>query len=481
MDRQRALRWLIRPTPLAVAAGVAVALTTLGVGTHTTVATASDHGSAQNVLVNISGNSAKFGSVFPQVAVSPVDDDTVAVAWRQYTLPVDTNAPKDARTAACHVSVSTDAGRTFKDTDITPYFRADPDATALGLYYCNAPWVTFGPDGRIYAGGSVFTANGTTGALPKQGRAMVTVSTDNGTTWAQGIWGIDLAKLAPGLTGLNGGMAPQDTPWDGSNGFTDPTTGTFYSTAGVYVVASDDHAGTFGTVNQPNVAGWPRSAGGTMTAASGILAEPFVASATTVAGTHCPCLALATSTDEGKTFTAHLIAQAADFSTTGTTRYPVAAADRSRAGHFAVVAYTADHLSVRVYITTDAGRTWKTVTPRTPAGEPVVNANQVSVGYTADGRVLVVWRGFHRDQGAFDTYAALVDNGHAGTTVKVSPERSVYPPLTYLGNYGDGNGAGDFTTWITGNREYAYIAFPYSPGALVEDTYLARVPLSSLK
>jgi hypothetical protein len=476
------LHRLVSPTRLAAIAGVAAVVATLGLGAHNTTATVAEHGSPPSpTLSNISGNTAQFGSVFPQVAVSPTDNNTVAVAWRQYTLPVDTNAPKDARTAECHVSVSGDGGKTFKDTDITPIFRANSAAVAVGLYYCNAPWVTFGPDGSIYAGGSVFTANGTTGALPKQGRAMATVSRDGGATWSQGGWGIDLAAFAPGLTGLNGGTAPEDTPWDGSNGFADPQTGTFYSTAGVYVVASDDRAATFGTVHQPDVAGWTRSAGGTMSAGGGILAAPFVASATPVAAATCPCLSLATSTDEGTTFTAHLVARAGDFSTTGTTRYPVSAADRQRAGHFAIAVYTADHRSVKVYYTEDAGRTWRSVTPRVPGGEAVVNANQVSVGYTADGRILVVWRGFHRDQGAFDTYAALAGNGRFGATVKVSPERSVYPPLTYLGNYGGGNGAGDFTTWITGNRDYAFVAFPYSPGALVEDTYFARIPLSSMK
>ena len=41
-------------------------------------------------------------------------------------------------------------------------------------------------------------------------------------------------------------------------------------------------------------------------------------------------------------------------------------------------------------------------------------------------------------------------------------------------------GGGDFTTWITGNREFAFVAFPYAPKGLVEDTYLARVPLAMM-
>jgi hypothetical protein len=420
--------------------------------------------------------------VFPQVNVSPANGKTVAVAWRQYSLPVDTNAAKGARTAECHVSLSTDAGKTFKDTNLMPYLRRERiSAAEPELWFCNAPWVTFGRDGTVYAGGSVYTANGETGPEPKQGRAMVTVSRDGGTTWSKGVFGVKLDKFAPGLTGLNGGMEPKDTPWDGSNGFVDPTTGTFYSTAGAYIAASNDHGATFGTVHSPTVAGWPQQRVGTMTSVAGTLAAPFIATQTPVAGTNCPCLALATSTDQGKTFTPHLVAQAKDFNSQSTTRYPVAAADPAHPGHFAITVYAPDHNSVKVFYTENGGQTWKSAAPRPePSDPPVVSTNQVGVGYTADGRILLVWRGFHRDAGAFDTFAALLNKDHFGATVKVSPQPSVYPTLTYLGNYGVGTGANDFTTWITGSKDYAFVAFPYAPMGLVEDTDFARIPLSSM-
>ena len=66
-------------------------------------------------------------------------------------------------------------------------------------------------------------------------------------------------------------------------------------------------------------------------------------------------------------------------------------------------------------------------------------------------------------------------------TVKVSPELSIYPPLTYAGNYGNGNGGGDFTTWVQGNTSTAFVAFPYVPRGEVLDTYVAKVPLSLLQ
>jgi hypothetical protein len=53
--------------------------------------------------------------------------------------------------------------------------------------------------------------------------------------------------------------------------------------------------------------------------------------------------------------------------------------------------------------------------------------------------------------------------------------------LTYAGNYGNGNGAGDYTTWVQGSTEKAFVAFPFAPAGAVLDTELAAVPLSLLK
>ena len=61
---------------------------------------------------------------------------------------------------------------------------------------------------------------------------------------------------------------------------------------------------------------------------------------------------------------------------------------------------------------------------------------------------------------AFNTFAAMFSGGNFGPTVKLSPELSEYPPLTYAGNYGNGNGGGDFTTWVTANDTDAFVAFP---------------------
>jgi hypothetical protein len=211
-------------------ASLAIAIATGIAGRPSAQAPADPGATAGVVLTNISKNSDKFASVFPQVAVSPADDRVMAVAWRQYSLPIDTNAPKGPRTAECHVAISKDTGASFKDTNLMSYLRRDRiSAAEPELWYCNAPWVAFGPDGTIYAGGSLYTANGVTGSEPKQGRARLTVSGDGGATWSPGTHGITPTTFAPGTSAPT---APENTPWDGANGLVDPKTGAFFTLAG---------------------------------------------------------------------------------------------------------------------------------------------------------------------------------------------------------------------------------------------------------
>ena len=80
-------------------------------------------------LVNISQTTEFYATAVPQVAVSRVDPNLVAVAWRKYGLPINTNAgaAPGERTADCHVAVSTDGGQTFHDTDLMPMLRQHTD------------------------------------------------------------------------------------------------------------------------------------------------------------------------------------------------------------------------------------------------------------------------------------------------------------------------------------------------------------------
>jgi len=338
------------------------------------------------------------------------------------------------------------------------------------LWGCNAPWVAIANDNTMYFGGALFTAGGVIQTEPKAGRAGVSVSTDTGTMWSKMIPGIMINRFMSGMRGLNGGMNQEDTPWDGANGIVDPVTGTFYSTAGAYISASEDKGKTFGTVYEGR---------GTASAAFGnVVAARNVANRD---GEKCPCLVVSTTTDKGKAWTESVVAHSTAWNPSGTIRYPVSAASPAKAGHYAVAAYQPDHRSVKVYYTSDGAKTWKMATPKPiPANVPVSSVSQVGIGYTTDGKILLTWRGF-RNPGAFHTFVAMLDNDTFGPTVKVSAELSMYPPLTYAGNYGNGNGGGDFTTWVQGSTDAAFVAFPYAPVGVALDTYVAKVPLSILK
>ncbi len=421
-------------------------------------------------LVNISKNTPKFASVFPQVAVSRSNPNLVAVAWRQYGVPIDTNALREDRVAECHVAISKDGGKTFTDRNMMDVLRTPGGNGQPLLWGCNAPWVAIAKDGTMYFGGALFTAGGVVQVEPKAGRAAVSTSTDGGATWSKMVPGIMLDRFMPGMTGLGGGMNQEDTPWDGANGFVDPQTGTMYSMAGAYMSASDDKGKSFGTVYQGK---------GTSSAAFG-----NVVGARTVQeweGAKCPCLIASVTSDKGKTWTETLVAQALQYNNSGTVRYPIAAASPAKAGNYAIGVYQPDHKTVKVYYTTDNAKTWKMATPRPiPEGVASTNANQVDVGYTTDGHILLTWRGFRNAQ-VFNTFVAMMTGDTFGPTIKVTPEPSIYPAMIAVGNYNATAGGGDFTTWVTGNNEYAFVATPYMPGGVAEDTYLAKVPLSLLK
>src|SRR5213082_2367424 len=103
-------------------------------------------------LVNISQFAVNSASAFHRVAVSRRDPNLVAVAWREYGLPINTNAGAGPgeRTADCHVSVSTDGGSTFHDTNLMPILRQNTGDPELPRARCSttsrarAHWVTRG-------------------------------------------------------------------------------------------------------------------------------------------------------------------------------------------------------------------------------------------------------------------------------------------------------------------------------------------------
>src|SRR5207249_12286006 len=92
--------------------------------------------------------------------------------------------------------------------------------------------------------------------------------------------------------------------------------------------------------------------------------------------------------------------------------------------------------------------------------------------------------------GWLETFAELLHSERFVSTVRVSPQSSRYPTRTTTGamvpnaaNYNLNNGGGDFSTFITGNHQTAFVGFSYAPGnpdTSTLDTYFAKIPLTTM-
>src|SRR5438270_6177826 len=108
---------------------VAFAIAVLTLGTMINGVSAATPAAQSISLIDISQTTESFATGVPQVAVSRVDPNLVAVAWRKYGLPINTNAgaAPGERTADCHVAISNDGGNTFTDKDLMPIMRHHTD------------------------------------------------------------------------------------------------------------------------------------------------------------------------------------------------------------------------------------------------------------------------------------------------------------------------------------------------------------------
>ena len=271
---------------------------------------------------NISKNTEKFASVFPQVAVSPVDPKIVAVAWRHTPYRL-TRTPRKARgrpsaTWRCR-TMRARPSRT--PTSCRSAARA-PQRRGTGAVVLQR---AVGRDrlrqDDLRRRRPLHRERGRRRRAEAGARALDRVERRRRDV-EPGTHGITPTTFAPGM---NAPKTVDATPWDGANGLVDAKTGAFLTIAGGAFAMSQDQAKTFGLVYQTTLpAGWQRQGNGTMSVSHGVLGAPFFATAVPVHGAKCPCLAFGTSADYGKTpLTPHLVAQADAINTSGTVRYPI--------------------------------------------------------------------------------------------------------------------------------------------------------------
>ena len=323
--------------------------------------------------VNLSRLSPRFTAGVPMMAIDPTDPKTIVVIWRAFSLPLwEPNSGGERPTANCFLSVSHDGGSTFAKQRLA--------LTTDALPGCNAPFVVAGSDGAIHAGASVFSWGPPVKGGTWPGHAAIVTSTDGGKSFGPPTVAVGTETVERFDAGIMPIVPATPTPWDGGRAAIDATTGTLFVSgsraippgrpehAQRYITASHDGGETFGRIHAIDFSDWPERWDGDFVSSYGTLAVAYVAASTPDAGVQCPCAIFETSIDEGKTFSRHLVARAAAFSTAELVHYPQLAADRAHAGRFAFTLVAADRSAVKVMITNDGGATWRTVPVPQPAG-----------------------------------------------------------------------------------------------------------------
>ena len=405
------------------------------------------------------------GTGEPEVEISPKDPDTIVVGRND-----------------AGVAVSHDRGRTFKQVALP-----NPGDHVL----------TVGPDGTFWYS-----------ALDGDVRR----STDGGDTWTTvGNWVGEVAAQSSTAQPLPGGQAvvreagcnapePEgpvepvpdqgpgphaigcDRPWL----YADKTTGTLYvsftdhddngggigapgwelGTLGCkssviyspvfecgrsYASASHDGGRTWSAFRPLDSSDYPAGSTGGFNAgpvaAGGVLATAYIAAAAP-GGAACPCLVFETSSDDGVTYTRHVVTghvpiPAAGLEDTASGNLlggeqsqlfePYVAADPVRPDHYAVMVEGADMTRLLVWTTSDAGRTWHGPARLTDPYGTQRHLPWLAIGPT--GAVGAMWRSTAAD-GSYTVWAAVAPRGDTAFAhpVRISSAASPGPVQQLAGD-----------------------------------------------
>jgi hypothetical protein len=440
--------------------------------------------------LNLSGETPGYAASVPVIAIDPANYRRIAVAWRL----IDPLGGSNATTPSnwqCHLSLSSDGGRTFQDQPlhwgITQFTR------------CNAPFVAFSPTGTLYAGAtltgampghaspSVQTSRNPPAALPAgfhpSGADGIARSDDFGKTWSETATPIASDMLDRFDVGPEIPLTAKQVPWDGARGVVDPQTGAIYVTGSFparpgspqfsqrFFALSRDGGKSFGRIKSFAVANWPDRWDGDIAAAHGTLAITYVAAVTPDKSAICPCAVFGFSQD-GATFQRHLIAPANAFDLDTLVHYPEVAADPARKGQFAVALIGPGRNGLSAMLTEDAGSHWRRLSAVLPPD--VTTVSRPAVSFSPQGLLVLAWRGYHAD-GGYDIYAAAARRTGMGPAVRVSTETSHLPKAlerTYALR-------GDFHTTLAVDSNAAQFAWSDARSGTALEVYCARVPLAA--
>jgi hypothetical protein len=393
----------------------------------------------------------------PSIAVNPANPRNIIVIYLRNNDAFVPNAAKShaqvpstrdvtQQIQGCDYAVTFNAGRTWTRHQLPANdFTTDPVENN-----CSDSIVVFDRRGTAYVMASAFASVGFVG----DSEYRLIRSTDGGRTWSRP------AVVAPGMVGQ--GAHPQDyggvrtyddRPWltidpqtralfiDGTQIRADGT-----GTGTVYLTGSADGGRTW---SDPIVVPADTLGSAPLGAAFGTVAFAVKPPGGTPG---CDCLDFITSTDGARSVHRR-------HTTIPNAGGPQTVADPTRRRTFAVLVNAGSEL--RVYLTTDTGRTWLG-----PARLSVQRTTVVKpwIAYSPEGTLGVGWRAT-RDNGSYAFFATVSTDG--GRTFRglqrLSSRWSPAAPVYYV--------AGDDTSTVTLTRDRLYAAWGDWRGPGLEDVY----------
>jgi hypothetical protein len=411
----------------------------------------------------------------PEISQNPLNRDDLFMDWNTFGYPSPLSGGAVAN--PCGGAVSHDHGATWQSAPVP-------------LSNCADAVTAWGPDGTLYAGGIDATNVLIDGPPPcppgyinfgiciqPQGYDAIVTSKDGGQTWSAP--SKTMGSSVNGPFTFVGGM-PFNT-FDRPFLSIDQSTNTVYATGHniadheTFVTSSTDDGMTFGTIYAADSPTYPSNGlpGGTIAAANGVLAVAYTA-ASAPGTTSCPCVIFETSTDNGATFTRHVVPTV----NAAATPRPFVAADPTGRGRFALTIFDSTGTLNQVYTTSDSGQTWH---GPTDVGETPPNQQfKPWLSYSPSGQLALVWRTYHGTPGTapYDVWTAVGrvhgSNGAVfSSPVRVSSVAAPYP------SQNPGGGGDDFS-FVLADNQYVHVGWGDSRNGRTEAWY-GRISLPTFK
>ena len=343
----------------------------------------------------------------------------LTTAWTAFPYKTPGTAivtPPGPRPVQCGVAYSVDGGKTWIEATL-PFSPVDAPTNPGG---CADPALAVAPNGVVYVvfnGGSLLPGAGTVSpGLPRL--VSLGASRDGGRTWSvpTKVWSFE---DTPKDTVASGSP---DLAFDRSWLVIDPITSALYVSVSDdalvqrVVLASRDHGITWSTPSPLDPDGQSRWGDG-ISAANAVLVagyrvDPsstmYKASPSPAVRCNLVCALFETSTDDGKTWSRHVV-PASHVVPPGSPVTPgvQVAADPSRAGRYAVLVPTTAS-SYELWVTTDSGTTWRRrFTIIASTGD---RPSHAWIAFGPKGVLGVVWRNVHADA-SYELLGAIATDG----------------------------------------------------------------------